>query len=97
MTEGTFKVATARDIRAKLRAEVEAQLKAKEKSALAVGRAIEKQTKASGALATAERAVADAVRDAKEVLTLEELATINDIKAAELRALLNRHPKATAA
>lgn len=85
-------MATAREIRARLRAEIETRLKAKEKSALAVGRAIEKQTKAIGALATAERAVADAVRDAKEVLTLDELAGINDVKPAELRAIVNRHP-----
>jgi hypothetical protein len=80
-------MATAREIRASVRAEVEAQVKVREDAALSVAAAWTKVEKAQQVLAKAERDAGTAVTKATGSIAAPDLAKLTGIPLADLRRL----------
>ena len=88
-------MASAREVRAAVRAQLAEQLNARQDAALAVAAAWSKITKAQARLATAETDARAVIADAVATVPLGELGTLAGVPAADLRRL-TRKPKTVA-
>lgn len=84
-------MATAREVRAAVRAQLAEQVKARQDAALAVAAAWAKIGKARDKLAAAERDAAEAVMAATAQLSIADLAALAGIPEPELRRLARSH------
>lgn len=80
-------VASAREIRAAVRAQMSAELAAREKAALSVASSWAKVEKARERLAGAEQEASSAVLAATEKVSVGDLAPLSGVPVAELRRL----------
>jgi len=88
-------MASAREVRAAVRAQLAEQLNARQNAALAVAAAWSKITKAQARLAIAEAEARTVIADAVATVPLGELGTLAGVPAADLRRL-TRKAKAAA-
>lgn len=89
-------MATAREVRANVRAQLAAQLAGRQKTALSVAAACAKVEQARERLAAAERDAASTLATASTTVPLAELATLAGVPASTLRRLsrAGKHPPA---
>lgn len=80
-------VATAREVRAAVRAQLAEQMARRQKAALSVASAYAKVEKARERLAAAESQASTALATATKTVSLGELVTLTGVPAAELRRL----------
>ena len=80
-------MATAREVRAAVRAQLAEQMAARQDAALSVASAWSKVEKARERLAAAERETSAAVATATEHLSLADLSRFSGVPATELRRL----------
>ena len=83
-------MASAREVRAAVRAQLAEQLNARQDAALAVAAAWSKITKAQARLATAETDARAVIADAVVTVPLGELGTLAGVPAADLRRLTRK-------
>jgi hypothetical protein len=83
-------MASAREVRAAVRAQLAQQLNARQDAALAVAAAWSKITKAQARLATAETDARAVIADAVTTMPLGELGTLAGVPAADLRRLTRK-------
>jgi hypothetical protein len=83
-------MASAREVRAAVRAQLAEQLNARQDAALAVAAAWSKVTKAQARLATAETEARAVIADAVATVSLGELGTLAGVPAADLRRLTRK-------
>jgi len=81
-------VASAREVRTVVRAQIAEQVKARQDAALAVASAWDKAEEAREKLAAAERNAGAAVAAATEQLAIPDLAVLTGIPITDLRRLL---------
>ncbi len=80
-------MATAREVRAAVRAQLTEQLNARQDAALAVAAGWSKVEKARERVTTAEAEMRDAVVTALETVPVTELAALTGVSAADLRRI----------
>lgn len=80
-------MATAREVRAAVRAQLAEQMASRQKAALSVASAYSKVEKARERLAAAEQEACTAIATATETLPLTELVALAGVPAPELRRL----------
>ncbi len=80
-------MATAREVRAAVRAQLAEQLNARQDAALAVAAGWSRVEKARERVITAEAEMRDAVVTALETVSATELATLTGVPAADLRRI----------
>lgn len=86
---------TAKEIKAKIRAQAAEELQRREEAATKTATALTQVERAQSALAAAEQAAADRIRAAADVLGMTNLAELLDHKPAALKALTARYPATT--